>query len=97
VLGVRPEHLVPKVGSSGPAGPSFLVHVTRLEYLGADTLIYGVLEPPFKAIHVISRLSSSASAAHALGDRCEFVVRESDIRRFDRATGRRIDRREAAA
>ncbi|HEX7006935.1 MAG TPA: ABC transporter ATP-binding protein [Alphaproteobacteria bacterium] len=97
VLGIRPEHLVPKVGTGGPSGPSFPVHVTRLEYLGADTLIYGVLEPPFKDIHIISRLPSSASAAHALGDRCEFVAREADIRRFDPETGRRIDRRDAAA
>jgi multiple sugar transport system ATP-binding protein len=97
LLGVRPEHLVPRIGAAAVPGRAFPVRVTRLEYLGADTLIYGVLEPPYKETHVISRLPSGASAAHALGDRCEFLARDADIRRFDRTSGRRIDRREAAA
>ena len=69
----------------------FPVRVTRVEYLGADQLIYGVLEAPFPETHVISRLPWMARFTPGQGERHDFVVREVDLKRFAAATGRRVD------
>jgi multiple sugar transport system ATP-binding protein len=102
ILGFRPEHFLPEeIGDLGAGGDNaertrdaavaFPVRVTRVEYLGADQLIYGVLEAPFPETHVISRLPWMARFTPGQGERHDFVVREIDLKRFAVTTGRRID------
>jgi multiple sugar transport system ATP-binding protein len=67
------------------------VRVTRVEYLGSDELIYGVLESPFPEEKIIAKLAVSDPFRTQQGERVEFAVRRRDVRRFDRETGLRAD------
>jgi multiple sugar transport system ATP-binding protein len=88
-LGFRPEAFLPK--GVEPAGDheNFKFRVTRVEYLGADRLVYGVIEGRTPAAHVISKIPTNIRVEIAAGELHDFVVRKMDIARFDRASGRR--------
>jgi multiple sugar transport system ATP-binding protein len=90
-LAFRPEAFLPREVGSGDDVASFPFRVTRVEYLGADRLVYGVLEGRRPEAHVISKLPNNIRAEVAAGRQYEFVVRRNEIDRFDRASGRRID------
>jgi multiple sugar transport system ATP-binding protein len=89
LLGFRPESLVPK--GNAWSGVTIPLCITRIEYLGADCLIYGVLQPPFPESAVIVRTAAGAPLPGGPGERCEFAVAESELKRFDRNTGLRCD------
>jgi multiple sugar transport system ATP-binding protein len=90
-LAFRPEAFLPReVGETGDM-VSFPFRITRVEYLGADRLVYGVLEGRTPEAHVISKLPNNIRAEVAAGERHDFVVRRNEIERFDRASGRRIE------
>ncbi|MEK7245066.1 MAG: ABC transporter ATP-binding protein [Pseudomonadota bacterium] len=90
-LGFRPEAFLPREIHSGQdSHVVFPFRATRIEYLGADRLVYGVLEPPFRDARVISKLPNNVRAAVSPGERHDFVVRARDVNRFDPATGLRI-------
>ncbi|MFQ5974650.1 MAG: ABC transporter ATP-binding protein, partial [Alphaproteobacteria bacterium] len=92
LLGFRPEHLLPRQAQGEEqALLPVAFRVTRVEYLGADRLVYGLLEPPFPEEKIIAKLPSSMAFSVEQGERVEFVVRERDVRRFDRHTGLRPD------
>jgi multiple sugar transport system ATP-binding protein len=91
VIGFRPEQfLPPEAQPAGEALTRLTFDVGRVEYLGADRLVYGALVSPWPAGRVIARLPVGADLAVAAGERREFTVRERDLRRFDRASGRRL-------
>ncbi len=93
IIGFRPEHLKPLDGS--PAADGVIAvpcRVVRVEYLGSDELIYGVLEPPFPEEKIVAKLAVSDPFRTEQGARVEFAIRERDVRRFDRSTGLRADR-----
>ncbi len=90
LVGFRPEHFLPR-GAHGDA-PDLVAlpfRVTRVEYLGADRLLYGVLEGRFEGARVVARLPSTLSVAVAAGATHDFAVRGRDLRFFDRRTGLR--------
>ncbi|HEX9569439.1 MAG TPA: ABC transporter ATP-binding protein [Rhodospirillales bacterium] len=92
IIGFRPEHLGPADGDKAPAGTMAVpLRLTRIEYLGADELVYGVLEPPFPQEKIIAKLASAEQYRATPGSRVLFVVKDKDVRRFDRQTGLRID------
>jgi len=88
-LGFRPESFLPSGIETGDENVAFPFRVTRVEYLGADRLVYGVLEGWQPETHVISKIPTNIRAEIAGGERYDFIVRRSDIVRFDRSTGRR--------
>jgi multiple sugar transport system ATP-binding protein len=90
-LGFRPEGFLPLGIESGGDNILFPFRVTRVEYLGAERLVYGVLEDRAGAPHVISRIPTSVRTELVAGERYEFAVRRRDIERFDRASGKRLD------
>jgi multiple sugar transport system ATP-binding protein len=90
-LGFRPEAFLPREVGSASDSVTFPFRVTRVEYLGADHLIYGVLEGRSPETHVISKLPNNIRVEIAAGRKYDFVVRKSDIGRFDRTTGRRAN------
>ncbi|HEY7458290.1 MAG TPA: ABC transporter ATP-binding protein [Xanthobacteraceae bacterium] len=90
-IGFRPESFLPRGIEEGDDVATFPFRVTRVEYLGADHLIYGVLEGRSPEAHVISKLPNNIRVEIVAGRRYDFVVRRTDIARFDRASGRRID------
>jgi multiple sugar transport system ATP-binding protein len=90
-LGFRPEAFLPKGVETGGDLSTFPFRVTRVEYLGADRLVYGVLEERSPAPHVISKLPTNIRIDVAAGQQYAFVVRTDDINRFDRTNGKRLD------
>jgi multiple sugar transport system ATP-binding protein len=90
-FGFRPEAFLPREVGDTADVESFPFLVKRVEYLGADTLVYGILEGRTPEAHVISKLPANIRAEVAAGQKCDFVVRRNEIARFDRATGRRIN------
>lgn len=92
IVGFRPEHMQP-LGEKH-ARPDLLevpVRVSRMEYLGADELIYGILEAPFPPEKVIARVPSSEAIAAPKGERLVFGVKHQHVKLFDPKTGERIE------
>ncbi len=93
LVGFRPEHFLPKEAVPIPEATRVPFRVTRLEYLGADRLLYGVLERPFPEAKVIAKLPSTVTVSIYQGESHEFVVKEKDLKFFDVETGLRTDPR----
>ena len=91
LVGFRPEHFLPQpheIHESG-APVKIPIRVTRVEYLGADRLLYGVLQGRFAEAKAIAKLPSTVATAVEAGQTYDFAVREKDFKFFDKATGRR--------
>ena len=92
IIGFRPEHMQPRERAGEKTGVIEIpLRLTRIEYLGADVLIYGVLEAPFPEERVIAKISSAEPLSAQQGERVVFTVRERDVKRFDRDKGLRVD------
>ncbi|AJG22026.1 ABC transporter ATP-binding protein [Cupriavidus basilensis] len=88
VTGFRPEHFLPReVYGSDEALEPFPFHITRIENLGSDRLVYGLLEPPLPPAKVISRIPCTVTFPLETGARYPFAVRRADLRRFDPRSG----------
>ncbi len=91
IIGLRPEQLFPKEVYRGHGKlVSFQLAVTRIEDLGAERIIYGLLGEQFGNARVLARLSSDITVSFLRDRSYEFVIEENAIRFFDRATGLRI-------
>jgi multiple sugar transport system ATP-binding protein len=90
-LGFRPESFLPLGVEPGGDNVTFPFRITRIEYLGADRLVYGVLEDRQGGTHVISKIPTNVRTEIAAGELYDFVVRRRDLERFDRGSGKRID------
>jgi multiple sugar transport system ATP-binding protein len=91
IIGFRPEHFLPREVYGAIGGATvFPFRVTRVEHLGSDRLVYGVLESPLPSAKVISRLPSTVAAPIEKGRRYEFVVRAHDLKHFDPKSGLKI-------
>jgi multiple sugar transport system ATP-binding protein len=89
-FGFRPEAFLPRE-LEGEEGTEIMpLRVTRVEYLGADRLVYGVLEGRTAETHVISKIPTNIRVEVFAGDVHPFALRRSDIVRFDRSTGLRV-------
>ncbi|HEY9279412.1 MAG TPA: ABC transporter ATP-binding protein [Eoetvoesiella sp.] len=92
VLGFRPEHFLPQaIYASDDDVQSFLFHITRIENLGSDRLVYGVLQPPMPSVKVISRVPCTVTAPLETDTNYSFAVRRRDLRRFDSKSGLRLE------
>jgi multiple sugar transport system ATP-binding protein len=91
LVGFRPEHFLPREIMPPTGTVSLPFCVTRLEYLGADRLVYGVLGGPFPENRIIARLPSTVTTPVHPGEKYEFMVQEKDLRFFHRETGRRTE------
>jgi len=90
LLGFRPEHFLPRAAHESAGGLAGLpFRVTRLEYLGADRLLYGTLEGKHEGARVVARLPSTISIPIQAGQRYDFAAREKDLKFFDKASGLR--------
>jgi multiple sugar transport system ATP-binding protein len=94
ILGFRPESFVPR--QDIPAGTDaevFAFKVRQVEYLGADRLIYGAVDTPYRAGQtVIADLPVTITTPVAEGRIHEFAVPRRALRTFDAATGLARDR-----
>ncbi len=89
LVGFRPEHFLPRQTQNGGALVKLDFRLTRVEYLGADRLLYGVLEGRFTDAKAIAKLPSTVSTAVEVGRTYAFGVREAEFRFFDKSTGLR--------
>jgi multiple sugar transport system ATP-binding protein len=87
LVGFRPEHFLPREAHENRGGMTSLpFRVTRVEYLGADRLLYGTLEGRFRDARVVARLPSTVTVPIQPGMGYEFAVRDKDLKFFDTAT-----------
>jgi multiple sugar transport system ATP-binding protein len=92
IVGFRPEHFLPRdIHTTAARLIPFQFRLTRIEYLGADRLLYGTLEASFAANQkVIANLPATVTMTFHPGECYQFAVPESDLKFFDRTTGLRI-------
>ncbi|MGH8397200.1 MAG: ABC transporter ATP-binding protein [Gammaproteobacteria bacterium] len=92
IIGFRPEHLEPAPpGTTDDRIFSLQVRIKRLEFLGTDWLIYGVLEGADQEHKLLSKVSPSIAGTLHEGELREFRVERERLRYFDPATGLRVD------
>ena len=93
VVGFRPEHFLPReVLSTNNNLVPLTFQVSRVEYLGADRLVYGSLGDPFPADEkVIAKLPSTVAVPIRPGERHEFAVAKKDVKFFDPISGLRTE------
>jgi multiple sugar transport system ATP-binding protein len=94
VVGFRPEHFRP-AGTSAPGGRPLRLkfHCDHEEYLGAERILYGLVEGgPFDGKKVVARLASTYAERFLAGSGSDFEVAEKDLKFFDREKGARADR-----
>jgi multiple sugar transport system ATP-binding protein len=91
ILGFRPEDFHPKGAMDGSGKlAAFKFNVTRVEYLGADRLIYGTLIGDFSDQKVIARLPATVTVKIEPGKSYDFAVQEGEVRFFDKSTELRM-------
>ena len=72
---------------------TFPFRVTRVEYLGADRLLYGTLGGAFADQKVIARLPSTVTARFEPETDYDFTVEDKELKFFDLSTELRISSR----
>jgi multiple sugar transport system ATP-binding protein len=91
VVGFRPEQILPKGTYSTQEQ---LVHVwfrvDRVENLGADRLLYGVLRDLAPDVKMIINLPFTVHLPVTEGQTYEFSIKQKDLKFFDKDTGLRI-------
>ena len=98
LVGFRPEHFLPP-GFAGRSGESvaFQFRITHSEYLGAERVLYGLIDGgPFHGRKAISRIASTHAEGLDDGSVSTFHVAESDLKFFDPATEKRTTPRRVA-
>jgi multiple sugar transport system ATP-binding protein len=91
-VGFRPEHFLPRdIHTTAARLIPFQFRLTRIEYLGADRLLYGILETSFATNQkIIANLPATVTTTLHPGECYQFAVPELELKFFDRTTGLRI-------
>ncbi len=90
--GFRPEHFLPREAFAAQEPlQDYPLNIVRIENLGSDRLVYGLLEPPQPPVKVISRIPCTVNLALQAGTRHPFAVRRANLRRFDAGSGASLD------
>ena len=93
-VGFRPEQFFLKSSErSNRPVKALSFRVGRVEYLGADQLLYGVIEGYQEEFSVVAKLSSETTDDFTAGEVYAFAVQEDQLRFFDNDSGSRIDPR----
>ncbi len=91
LVGFRPEHFLPKgMHERMESVTTFPFRVTRVEDLGSDRLVYGLLDAPFTDEKVIAKLPSTTAVSLQQGAHLAFAVRKAALKFFDKEKGLRI-------
>ncbi|MBI3287162.1 MAG: ABC transporter ATP-binding protein [Chloroflexi bacterium] len=92
LLGFRPEHFLPQEAAEGRHNlTTFSLKVTRIEYLGADRLVYGVVDSVAGETRTVAKLPSTVTLSIESGESYPFFVQKQHLRFFDKATGTRTE------
>jgi len=94
IVGFRPERFLPaetKSAAPSESRVSLRFHVEHSEYLGAERILYGILEGTrFRDKPVCARVSSNVLEVYAPKSAYNFAVPEPELKFFDAKTGKRI-------
>lgn len=91
LIGFRPENFLPSEVLDGQANlTSFPFNVKRVEYLGSDRLLYGMIDGT-EDTRTVSKLPSTVTTLIEAGEKYEFVVHEDHLKFFDKQTGLRTE------
>jgi multiple sugar transport system ATP-binding protein len=92
LVGFRPEQFVPQSLAERKNNLQlFPFVITRVEYLGAEQQVYGLVEGGSAEGKVISSLSSESDIKLETGKTYTFAVQKEQLRFFDNETGLRIE------
>lgn len=92
LIGFRPEQFIPKEAAKGQDNlVTFSFMVTRIEFLGADKLVYGQMSGTPEDAITIAKLSSESQTPIIPGESHDFVVQRQKLRFFDKNTGVRTE------
>jgi multiple sugar transport system ATP-binding protein len=91
-VGFRPENFHPKETYHTRNLQHFQYHVKRIEYLGADRIVYGHVEGYGEEHLTLSRMPNSMTAVVEVNKSYDYAVTEDNINYFDSQTGSRISR-----
>lgn len=90
-LGFRPEAFLPSGIEPGTDDLTFPFRVSRVEYLGAERLVYGVIDRCGRTGNVISKIPTNIRVEIEAGQLLDFSIRRQDIERFDRESSTRVN------
>lgn len=92
LLGFRPEQFIPLeiVGNKDDL-ELFPFTVTRVEYLGAEQQVYGVIEGDKEESKVVASMSSETNLLVEPGETYTFAVQKRQLRYFDCKTGLSVE------
>jgi multiple sugar transport system ATP-binding protein len=94
LVGFRPEQFIHSTGEDvNDQQKTFSFSVTRVEYLGADQLIYGNVEGYAREYSVVAKSSSESTSDIEANNTYDFVVNKDQLRYFRKETGLRIEPR----
>lgn len=90
-LGFRPENFLP-VNDFAPDTPLHRLgyHVKRVEFLGADRLLYGHVQGYGEDVLTMAKLPNNVLDAIAVDTDYEFAVAQENLVYFDKQSGERI-------
>lgn len=89
-FGFRPENFLPKtLADSAESAHIFHYYVKRVEYLGADRLVYGYIRGHDHKL-TLAKVPSNVRVSLDVDSDYEFAVHNSDIKFFHRQSGERI-------
>ena len=92
LVGFRPEQFIPEeIAERKEDLQTFPFAVKRVEYLGAEQQVYGVIEGSDTEKRIIANLSSEMHFKLETEKTYTFAVRKEQLRFFDKETGLRID------
>jgi multiple sugar transport system ATP-binding protein len=90
-VGFRPENFHPVETYDKKAQlEHFRYHVKRIEYLGADQIIYGHVEGYGEELLTLSRFPNSMTFVVNVGRGYDFAVTQQNVNYFEHSTGKRI-------
>jgi multiple sugar transport system ATP-binding protein len=90
-IGFRPEAFLPKEVEPNGDNVDFAFRITRIEYLGAERLVYGLVDGRSPETRLISKISTNIRTHIDAGGVYDFIVRRQDITRFEHEGGKRVN------
>ncbi len=91
IFGFHPEHFVPPHSDSEITDPLVIpFEITRVEYLGAESHVYGTVRGVGGKTNAVSKLSSAVSQPFTAGNCYDFVVDTGNLSYFNRRTTLRM-------
>jgi multiple sugar transport system ATP-binding protein len=92
ILGFHPEHILPADVHRDARNPLHIAfEVTRVEYLGSERFLYGLVDSTKGPTKIVSAIPSLVTLPIEAGKIHDFVVDRDDLSFFDKQTEKRIE------